>query len=145
MSFNLRSIREISTDPTSKFISHLAKKISDLANAQQQQELENKEDIYSAGQDVDSYLGFHSDLISTKRFTFDKIYYPPLEPDLSTLRVWFTGTNLGNRLSDLSGFNRIINLKGEPQLIDGTPFDLGIHDGGVKSTCLRFNDPQSQS
>ena len=144
MSYNIRSIREISTDPSTKFVSHLAKKISDFQNASQTQDLENKEDIYSAGQDVESFVGFH-DLISTNNFTFDKMYFPPFEPDLSTLRVWFMGTNLGNELTDISGFNRVIDIKGEPQLIDGTPFDQGIHDGGVKSLCLRFNDPASQS
>lgn len=145
MSFNLRSIREISTDPSTKFTSHLAKKVSDFANAQQTEELENKEDIYSAGQDVDSVIKLHSDLISTNEFTFDKIYYPPTEPDLDKLKVWIRGTNLGNSLVDWSGYNNTNTIYGDPLLIDGTPFDDGIHDGGVKSKCLQFNRPTSAS
>ena len=143
MSFNIRSIREISTDPTTKFISHLAKRISDLQNASQQEDLENKEDIYSSGQDVESFLGFHSDLTSTKVFDFETEYYPPTEPDGDKLRVWLRGTNIGNDLKDWSGEDIETEIHGEPSLIDGTPFDLGIHTGGIKSTALRCNVPDT--
>ncbi len=144
MSFNLRNIREVSNSPNDKFISHLAKKISDFANAQQTQDLENKEDIYSAGQDVESVLKLHS-LNSSKRFEFNLPYFPPLEPDLSNLRLWIRGINLGNRISEISGFNRVNSIEGDPILIDGTPHDDGIHTGGTKSTALRFNRPGSSS
>src|SRR6187431_206226 len=144
MSFNIRAIREISDDPTTKFLSHVAKKISDFANAQSTQDLENKEDIYSNAQDVDAVVKLHSDLTSTKNFEFDKEYYPPTEPDLDTVQVWLKGYNMGNELKDWSGFDNINTLNGDPILIDGTPFDYGIHDGGVKSICLRFNRPSSK-
>ncbi len=144
MSFNIRSIREVSDSPNDKFVSHLAYRISKLANEQQTQELENKEDIYSSGQDVDTVVKLHSDLTSTKTFTFDVEYYPPTEPDGDTVKLWLKGRNMGSTLTDWSGFDNENTINGDPLLIDGTPFDYGIHDGGVKSVCLRFNRPTSQ-
>ena len=146
--FNIRSLREIHSDEQGKFINTLAKRVSTFLNKQQTDKLENKEDIYSAGQDVESVVKFHSDLTGTNRFQFNKIYYPPTEPDNQYVKSWLRGTNMGNNLRDWSGFDeeRIHNqIVGDPILIDGTPFDLGIHDGGVKSTCLRFNRPTSES
>lgn len=143
--FNIRSLREIHGDEQGKFINTLAKRLSTYLNKQQTDKLENKEDIYSSGQDVESVVKFH-DLNSTNRFQFNKIYYPPTEPDADKVRLWLRGTNMGNNLRDWSGFDeeRIHNqMYGDPILIDGTPFDLGIHDGGVKSTALRFNRPTS--
>ena len=144
MSFNIRAIREISDDPTTKFLSHVAKKISDFANAQSTQDLENKEDIYSNAQDVDAVVKLHSDLIGTKNFTFDVVYYPPTEPDGDKIKLWLKGSNMGNSLTDWSGFDNENTIHGDPVLIDGTPFDYGTNDGGVKSICLRFNRPNSQ-
>ena len=144
MSFNLRSIREISDDQTTKLLSHLAKKASDFANAQSTQDLENKEDIYSNAQDVDAVVKLHSDLIGTKNFTFDVQYYPPTEPDGDKIKLWLKGSNMGNSLTDWSGFDNENTIHGDPVLIDGTPFDYGTNDGGVKSICLRFNRPNSQ-
>ena len=144
MSFNIRSIREVSDEPQSKYISHLAKKISDFVNSQNTQDLENKEDIYSSGQDVDSVLRFHS-LTSTKRFTFNTIYYPPTEPDLDKNTLWIQGRNMGNETRDLSGFDNVNTINGDPIILDGTPFDYGINTGGAKSICLRFNRPTSDS
>jgi len=144
MSYNIRSIREISTDPTTKFVSHLAKRISDLQNASQQEDLENKEDIYSNAQDIDTVVKLHSDLTSTNNFTFNKVYYSPTEPDLDKVRLMLKGYNMGNSLKDWSGFDNEGIIYGDPILIDGTPFDYGIHDGGVKSRCLKFNRIGSQ-
>src|ERR1044071_5686491 len=123
--FNIRSLREIHSDENGKFVNTLAKRVSTYLNKQQTDKLENKEDIYSAGQDVESVVKFHS-LISTKRFTFDKEYFPPTEPDGQYLQTWVRGTNTGNNLLDWSGFDeeRSHNLiVGDPMLIDGTPFD----------------------
>ena len=142
MSFNIRSIREVSNDPTGKYISHLAKRISDSANKDQTQDLENKEDIYSNGQDVDSVIKFHS-LNSTKYFDFNTEFYPTFEPDGEKNTLWLQGHNMGNETTDLSGFDNANTINGDPILIDGTPFDYGIHSGGTKSVCLRFNRPTS--
>lgn len=144
MSFNLRAIREIHDDETSNLLSHLAKKASDFANAQNTQELENKEDIYSNGQDVDAVVKLHSDLTSTNIFAFDKEYYIPKEPDGDTVKLWLKGSNMGSTLKDWSGFNNVNSINGDPLIIDGTPFDYGINDAGVKSVCLRLNRPTSQ-
>ena len=143
--FNIRSLREIHSDESGKFINTLAKRVSTYLNKQQTDKLENKEDIYSSGQDVESVVKFHSDLTGTNTFTFDKEYYPPTEPDLDKLTLWLRGTNMGNNLRDWSGYDNPSIIEGDPLLMDGTPFDLGIHDGGVKSTCLRFNRPTSES
>ena len=109
-----------------------------LINDQQTQELENKEDIYSAGQDVDSVIKLH-ELNSTNTFDFNTEYFPPTEPDLDKNTLWLQGYNMGNTVRDLSGFDYDITLAGDPILINGTPFDYGIHTGGCKSTALRFN------
>jgi hypothetical protein len=142
MSFNIRNIREISTDQTSKFISHLAKKISDFANANQTQDLEDKEDIYSSGHDVDSVLRFHN-FTSTKNFNSATEYFPPNEPDFDKVRIFLRARNQGNSIPDFSGEENPAHILGEPILIDGTPFDDGISTGGTKSLALRFNRPTS--
>ena len=144
MSFNLRDIREISDEPLTKFVSHLAYRIQKLAMEQQTQELENKEDIYSNGQDIDTVLRFHS-LISTKTFDFSLPFYPPTEPDLDKNTLWIQGHNMGDSTRDLSGFNNIVDIQGDPLIQDGAPFDYGIHTGGTKSIALRFNRPTSDS
>lgn len=49
-------------------------------------------------------------------------------------------------MRDFSGFANTITLfRAEPRLIDGTPFDYGIHQGGVKSICQRFNRPDTDT
>ena len=142
--FNIRSLREIHGDEQGKFINTLAKRVSTFLNKNQTDKLENKEDVYSAGQDVESVVKFH-DLVSTKRFQFNTIYYPPTEPDGDKVKLWIKGDNLGNDINDISGFNNHGTIHGDPHLLDGTPFDYGIHTGGVKSVALRFNRPTSES
>lgn len=143
--FNIRSLREIPNSPNDKFVNTLAKRLSKFLNKEQTDKLENKEDIYSAGQDTESVVKFHSDLSSTKVFDFETEYYPPSQPDGDKNRLWLKGTNLGNNLVDWSGFDNDATINGDPLLIDGTPFDYGIHTGGTKSTALRFNRPTSES
>lgn len=140
--FSLRNIREIPNDPFAKFTNQLAKRLSVFLNKNEIDKLENKEDIYSDGQDIDSVIKFHS-LNSTKYFDFVNPYYPPFEPDLDKLKMWVRGYNLGNELREWSGFNEDLDINGDPILIDGTPFDYGIHSGGTKSTALRMNRPTS--
>ena len=141
-SYNIRNIREISNDPLTKFTNQLAKKLSHFLVGQELDKLENKEDIYSDGQDIDSVIKLHT--YSSQKF-FDGIteYYPTFEPDGDKLRLWIRGTNLGNYLKDWTEFDRNINLHGDPLLVDGTPFDLGINTYGIKSLALRFNRPTS--
>jgi len=139
--FSIRNIREISNDPLTKFTNQIAKKLAKFTNKQETDKLENKEDVYSNGQDIDTVVKFHS-LNSTKSFTSTP-YYPPTEPDLDKVRVWLRGDNLGNTLNDISGFDNHGILVGDPLLIDGYPFDYGIHTGGTKSIALTFNRPTS--
>lgn len=142
--FSLRSIREIPNDPFAKFTNHLAKRLSVFLNKNEIDKLENKEDIYTDGQDIDTVVRFNS-LNSTKYFGFDTPYYPPFEPDGNKLRVWIRARNMGNTTRDLSYEGRICSLIGEPLLVDGTPFDDGIHSGGTKSMALRFNRPLTET
>lgn len=141
--FNIRSLREIHGDEQGKFLNTLAKRVSTFLNKEQTDKLENKEDIYSAGQDVESVVKFH-DMVSTKYFDFETEFYPPSEPDADKVTLWLKGDNLGNTLNDISGFGNNGSINGDPLLIDGTPFDYGIHTGGTKSVALRFNRPTSE-
>jgi hypothetical protein len=144
MSFDLRNIREISNEPQAKFINQLAKKLAKFLNKNQTDKLESKEDLYSAGQDIDTVVKLHS-FESTNTFDFLTAYYPPLEPDGDKLKIWVRGTNLGNTLKDWAKYGRTISLHGDAMLLDGTPFDSGIHTGGTKSIALRFNRPTSEN
>lgn len=143
MSFNLRNIREISNDPLTKFTNEIAKKLSKFLTQNQLDQLEDKEDIYSDGQDLETVVKYHDELQSQKQFDFTTQYYPPFEPDGQYVTCWIKGDNLGNQINDISGFDNHGALYGEPVLVDGTPFDYGIHDYGVKSIALRLNRPTS--
>ncbi len=142
MSYNIRNIREISNDPLTKFTNQLAKKLSKFLNQTEVDRLENKEDIYSNAQDIDVVIRYQN-FNSTKYFDFLTQYYPPTEPDFSRLHLWLKGRNLGNEIPDKSGFHNPGTLNGDPMLVDGAPFDYGIHTGGFKSIALRFNRPTS--
>lgn len=145
MSFDIRSIREVPNDPFAKFATKLSKELSKFLNKNQTDKLENKEDIYSNGQDVESVLKLHS-YNSTNRFDFLKLYYSAAEPDNDfSCRLWLRGSGMGNTLQDISGNDRSGVLYGDPVLIDGDPFDYGIHTGDVRSRALRFNRPTSAS
>jgi len=142
MSYQIRNIREISNDPLTKFTNQLAKKLSTFLNKNETDKLENKEDIYSAGQDIDVVLRFQN-CVGTHSFDFLTQYFPPTEPDYNTVKLYMKGDNLGNQLVDHSGFGNNGDLEGDPVLVDGEPFDYGIHTGGCKSLALRLNRPTS--
>lgn len=142
--FNIRAIREISNDPLTKFVNYMAKKASKNAVKDAVDKLEDKEDIYSDGKDLESVLRIHDDLQFANKFV-NLLYFPITEPDLSLLTLWIRGRNMGNTMTDLSGFANPITLNGDPILVDGSPFDDGINVGGsgTKSVALRFNRPTS--
>ena len=146
-SFQIKNIREIPGDPLAKFTNEISKKLSRFLTKDQLDLLDDKEDIYTDGQDLDTVVKVHDELISTKKFEFTTIYYPPTEPDLNKQTLWIRGRNTGsNYMKDWSGFDNEIKLiRAEPLLIDGTPFDLGIHTAGVKSTALKFNRPNTST
>jgi len=143
MSFSTRSIREIPGEPSAKFADEISKRLSRFLTKDQLDFLDNKEDIYTDGQDVDEVVRFHDELLSTKTFDFVTKYYPPGEPDLDKLKLWVRARNTGsNNATDWSGYdNECLMVRSEPILMDGSPFDYGIHTGGVKSICQRFNAP----
>jgi hypothetical protein len=142
MSFNIRTIREISSDPLTKFTNELAKKLSKFLTAQQIDRLEDKEDIYSDGQDVETVIKYNG-LQSQQKFNFDVEYYSVSEPDGDKVKLMLRGRNMGNTITDASGFGNHGIINGDPVLVDGTPFDYGIHTQGVKSVALRINRPTS--
>jgi hypothetical protein len=57
--------------------------------------------------------------------------------------VWI---NIGNQITDESGYECHAIINGDPILIDGTPFDPGIVDGAsnTKSLAVRLNRPTSE-
>lgn len=141
--FSIRNLREVSDNPSDKFANEIAKKLAKFLNKQETDKLENKEDIYSNGQDIDTVIKYHSELSGNKYFDFLTQYFPPTEPDGNKLRLWIRGTNLGNETQDLSTFDNDGTIEGDPVLVNGTPFDDGIKTGGCKSIALRLNRPTS--
>jgi Concanavalin A-like lectin/glucanases superfamily len=144
LSSEIRALRELSNDPQGKFLSGLAKKFSEFVNKDQAEAVENPEDIYSDGQDVESTIKYHNFTMGTK-FSLNKFYYSPFEPDAGKLRLWLIGDNTGSQLADESTFERVADIHGDPILVDGAPFDLGIATVGVKSIALRLNRPESET
>lgn len=76
------------------------------------------------------------------RFDFTANYLPTFEPDGSIVRLYLTGTALGNTIKDQSGFNNTATVYGDPTLVEST-FDPGIHTNGTKSVAISFNRPSS--
>ena len=142
-SFSIRNIRELPSDPLAKFTNELSKKLSRFLTKDQLDLLDDREDIYTDGQDFDSVVRLHSDLGAETKFLFDKPYYPPTEPDNNKLRLWIRGVAMGNTLRDLSArnLNPTPEIWGDPLIVDGSPHDDGIKTSGVKSIALRFNRP----
>ncbi len=144
MSYNIRNIREISNDPLTKFVNQLAKKFSTFRTQGETDKLENKEDIYSNAQDIDVPLRINS-FTSTNYFDGTVEYFPSFEPDPTYTTLWLRGMSIGNTLQDWTLYRQDGHLMGDVLLIDGTPFDHGLHQGGVKSTAIRFNRPTSDT
>lgn len=142
MSIDFRSIREISNDPTGRLLAYLSNKFSAFLAKDQADQVDNPEDIYADGQDVESKLTYEN-FTRTKKFDLNTDYYSPSEPNSdATCRLWLRGSNTGNTIRDISGSERNGSLWGDPILIDGSPFDYGIADS-VKSLAIRLNRPTS--
>lgn len=133
----------ISNDPLTKFTIELAKQVSRFRTKDLVENLDDDEDIYSDGQDVESKVSFRTDLYFTKSFPLNVEYTSPTEPDMNLDKCWIRGNNLGVQMNDISTFENHANIFGEPILVSGNPFDLGIHTGTVKSIATRFNRPAS--
>lgn len=133
----------ISNDPLTKFTIELSKKFSRFKTKDLVENLDDDEDIYSDGQDVETKVSFNS-LFLTKKFTPQVTqYYSASEPDGNKVKCWVQGNNLGVYQNDISGFNNHAYVLGEPTLVSGNPFDYGLHTGTTKSLCTRFNRPTS--
>jgi hypothetical protein len=141
---DIKGLREISNDPFGKLLTALSKKFSEFLARDQAELVENPEDVYSDGQDVESALKYHSFAMS-KRFDLTTDYYSPSEPDQDKLRLWLKGNAIGVQLKDWSELEKAAYLYGDPILVDGAPFDYGITDGALntKSIALRVNRPTS--
>jgi hypothetical protein len=141
---DIKGLREISNDPFGKLLTALSKKFSAFLAKDQAELVENPEDIYSDGQDVESALKYH-DFAMSKKFDLTTAYYSPSEPDYDKLRLWLKGNAIAVQLKDWSEFDKAAFLYGDPILVDGQPFDYGITDGALntKSIALRVNRPTS--
>jgi len=141
---DIKGLREISNDPFGKLLTALSKKFSAFLAKDQAELVENPEDIYGDGQDVESALKYHN-FVMSKKFNLTTQYYSPSEPDYDKLTLWIKGRNLGVTTKDWSGFENVALIYGDPILVDGAPFDYGIHDGvlNTKSIALRVNRPTS--
>lgn len=147
MAYQIRNIREIANAPINKLANDLSKALSRFLTKDQLEFLDDKEDVYTDGRDKESVIRVHDELVSTKTFDFTTQYFPPSEPDLDRLTLWIRGRNTSsNNMTDWSGYSNTVSLvRSEPRLMDGAPFDYGIHTDGVKSTCLRFNRPDTET
>ncbi len=145
MSFDFRTVRQPSNDPVLKYITSLQKSMVKFLTKDQIKELEGSEDIFGDIQDVNAGVKFQTDLNSSRTSSFDKDYYPPIEPDRDKLRIWVQGRSMitARDLSeDFDGGNII--MRNDAILVDGAPFDYGLYDGSIlKSRALRFNRPTS--
>lgn len=143
ISTDFRGLRPASNDPMTQIIVELQKKLAKFLTTQQVELIDSEnEDIYSNGQDMDTVIKYHT-FQSETHFLFTTDYYPPFEPDGQILTLYLTGKSLGNTVPDKSSFDNNASLYGDPLLIDGTPFDPGIHTQGTKSLAIRLNRPTS--
>lgn len=146
MSFDFRTIRQPSGDPTQKNINHLQRALSKKLTKDLVDQLDDSEDIYSSGQNIDSAIKFQTDLSYNHVFTFDKEYYHPIDADYLT--CWIRGRGMGSTLRDYSEYGNTADINhGEPILVNGAPFDYLMLNGnvGAPSTALRFNRSTSPS
>jgi hypothetical protein len=134
----------ISNDPLTKFTIELAKQVSRFRTKDLVENLDDDEDIYSDGQDVESKVSFNSLFLTKKFIPQTTQYYSASEPDGNLVKCWVQGHNTGVYQNDISGFNNHAYVFGEPTLISGNPFDYGLHTGTIKSLCTRFNRPTSE-
>ena len=139
MSTDFRGLRPASNDPLLQLFTELQKRFAKFITGQQVDLIDSdNEDIYTDGQDIDTVIKYHSELSSTHLFNFLPGYFPPFEPDGNVVKTWLRGTNTGNTVKDVSGFNHTATIYGDPTLVDGTT-DLGTFTGAIKSIALRFN------
>jgi hypothetical protein len=144
MSGDWRGLIPSSNDPMLGYVVMMQKAfIRELnANAVAAVDSDN-EDIYSSGQDVDTVVKLHDELSGATYFQFTKNYFPPFEPDGNQVKLWVRGINTGHILGDISNFNNVVVLNGDPTLVDGS-LDLGTITHGTKSIALRLNRPTSK-
>jgi hypothetical protein len=145
-SFDFRGIRIQGNDPQTQFIIELQKRLIQFLTENQVAALESEnEDIYLDAPDMETAIKWHSELGSQQLFDFHRTYYPPFEPDGQFVTLYIKGRNLGNTLTDYSGFNNFITIHGDPTLVAGpADFDPGIHTHGTKAKAIRFNRPTSK-
>jgi hypothetical protein len=143
MSIDFKSIREIPNDPFGKLLALMSRKLSASLAKDTADQIDNPEDIFADGQDIETKLTWQN-FAMTKKFNLNTDFVSTEQPDGdATCRLWLKGYNLGNQLRDWSGMERPGTLFGDPILVDGGPFDYGIFDGSIKSTAIRFNRPTS--
>src|SRR4030095_14427116 len=96
--------------PFGKLLTTLSKKFSAFLSKDQADLVENPEDIFADGQDVESALKYHNFAMSKKLpiSPTNVQYYSASEPDNDKVKLFLAGggiwANLGTEIPDRSGF-----------------------------------------
>ena len=144
-SFDFRGLKPSSNNPLAEAVVRLQQQVARSMVKDQVSFVDSdNEDLYTDGIDMESVIKYHSDLSPTHQFNFRTDYYPPEEPNGSTVKCMLKGWNTGNEISDESGFGNSAEIWGDPTLVDGV-LDLGIWNGtnSIKSIAMRLNRPTS--
>lgn len=139
--FNIRALKEISSDPLQQKIDNLARQVSKFVTSQITVDNTEDEDIIADGIQIDEAVKFHDEIYHVKKYdNWTKKYYPL--KDFDNLSTWIRGNHLGNNLNDIGPNKNHAFLFGEPKLINGD-YDTGYLGGTYKSLAVRFNRPTS--
>ena len=139
-STDFRVLREPSGDPMVKYLKKMQQTLAKKITKDALDQLDSPEDIYSDSQTTDSAAKYAC-ACHTHEFNFDIQYFPIEESEF----LWIKAYNSGTKLRDFgyyagqNPFNP--DVKGDPTLIDGAPFDHGayVNSAEMKSHALTFN------
>ena len=139
-STDFRVVREPTGDPLTKYVKKMQQTLAKKLTKDAVDQLDSPEDIYSDSQTTDSAAkygcGCHN-----HSFNFNVQYFPIEETEF----MWIKAYNMGTYLKDFGYFAGkdplVPDVKGDPVLIDGEPFDHGawVNSMEMKSHALRFN------
>ena len=139
--FNVKALREISSDPLQQRIDDLARKVSKFVTQNITIDKSDDEDIIADGVQWEEAIKYHDEIYHVKKYDdWTKKYYPLA--DFEKMSGWWRGNHLGSTLNDVGPKKLHAQLYGEPKLVNGD-FDHGYLGGTYKSLATRFNRPTS--